>query len=210
VISTEETLPEIYWMFMTGSAMADILRTIERTMNPIKNDRGEEMSIRSNALARRLERGALALEALAHSLTESEWQTRTADGRKIGVVVHHVATMYPIEVQLAEALAEGKPVEDVTWNMVHQMNADHAQKNNAVTKKEALELLSRNSKAAAQAIRSFSDEQLDRAAAVSLNADAPLTCQFIIEDHAVRHSYHHFERIRAALRQEREAIKSVA
>jgi hypothetical protein len=34
---------------------------------------------------------------------------------------------------------------------------------------------------------------------VSLNADAPLTCQFFIEDHALRHSYHHLARIRATL-----------
>jgi hypothetical protein len=31
---------------------------------------------------------------------------------------------------------------------------------------------------------------------VSLNADAPLTCQFMLEDHAVRHSYHHLAAIR--------------
>jgi hypothetical protein len=47
--------------------------------------------------------------------------------------------------------------------------------------------------------RALSDEELDRAATVSLNADAPLTCQFFLEDHAVRHSYHHLARIRAAL-----------
>ena len=49
----------------------------------------------------------------------------------------------------------------------------------------------RNSAAAAAAIRALTDEQLDRAAPVSLYADAPLTCQFVLEDHAVRHSYHH-------------------
>jgi hypothetical protein len=27
----------------------------------------------------------------------------------------------------------------------------------------------------------------------------PLTCQFFLEDHAVRHSYHHLAGIRAAL-----------
>jgi hypothetical protein len=52
---------------------------------------------------------------------------------------------------------------------------------------------------AAAAIRGFSDEELDRAASVSLNADAPLTCQFMLEDHAVRHSYHHLAAIRTAL-----------
>jgi len=168
------------------------------------------MSTRSNALARRLERGAVALEALAQSLTDLEWRTRTADGRTVGVVVHHVATMYPLEIKLAQTLAEGKSVEGVTWNLVHQMNADHAVEFKDVTKKEAIELLQKNSKAAADAIRSFNDEKLDRAATVSLNANAPLTCQFIIEDHALRHSYHHLERIRMALRQDREAIKSVA
>ena len=35
---------------------------------------------------------------------------------------------------------------------------------------------------------------------MSLNADAPLTTQFILEDHAVRHSYHHLEKIRGALK----------
>jgi hypothetical protein len=52
---------------------------------------------------------------------------------------------------------------------------------------------------AAAAIRGLSDEQLDRAETVSLNGDAPLTCQFVLEDHAVRHSYHHLDRINRAL-----------
>jgi hypothetical protein len=60
------------------------------------------MSQRTDALAARLEQGARALASLASSLTDAEWQTRLPhDGRKIGVVVHHVATMYPLEIQLA-------------------------------------------------------------------------------------------------------------
>ena len=59
--------------------------------------------------------------------------------------------------------------------------------------------LQRNSDAAAAAIRALSDDQLERAAGISLNADAPLTCQFMLEDHAVRHSYHHLAKIRGAL-----------
>jgi hypothetical protein len=46
----------------------------------------------------------------------------------------------------------------------------------------------------------LSDEDLDRAAKVSLYDDAPLTCQFVLEDHAVRHSYHHLALIRTAVR----------
>ena len=154
---------------------------------------------RANALAERLEQGARALEAIATALTETEWQTPIlGDGRTIGVVVHHVATMYPLEIQLAQALAAGKPIADVTWDVVNELNAKHARENSAVTKEEAIELLRRNSAAAAAAIRALSDEELDRAETVSLNANTPLTCQFFLEDHAVRHSYHHLARIRAA------------
>ncbi len=156
---------------------------------------------RANALAERLEQGARALGELARGLTELEWQTPVpGDGRKVGVIVHHVGTMYPLEIELAQALAGGKPIAGVTWDAVHDINAKHAKANAAITKDSALDLLRRNSTAAAAAIRALTDEQLDRAAPVSLNADAPLTCQFFLEDHAVRHSYHHLARIRAALK----------
>jgi hypothetical protein len=158
------------------------------------------ISPRANALAERLEQGARALEWVARALTPSQWKSRIpGDGRTIGVVVHHVASMYPLEIQLAQALAAGNPIAGVTWDAVHQLNAEHARTNETVALQEAIDLLQRNSAAAAAAIRAFSDDELDRAATVSLNADAPLTCQFFLEDHAVRHSYHHLARIRAAL-----------
>ena len=158
-------------------------------------------SVRANALAERLEQGASALARVASGLTDVEWQTRVpVDGRKIGVLVHHVATMYPLEIKLALVLAGGQPVTGVTWDDVHAMNGEHASQNESVTKEAALELLRHNSMAAAAAIRALSDDELDRAAPISLNADAPLTCQFMLEDHAVRHSYHHLARIRATLK----------
>jgi hypothetical protein len=158
-------------------------------------------SERANALAEVLEQGARALSALASGLSDAEWQTRIPkDGRKVGVVVHHVATMYPLEIQLAQVLASGKPVTGVTWDGVHEINAAHARDHDSVTKEAALDLLRANSAAAAAAIRALSDEELAQAAPISLYSDAPLTCQFMLEDHAVRHSYHHLARIRAAVK----------
>jgi hypothetical protein len=154
---------------------------------------------RSEALAERLEAGAAALAAFAAALSEEQWQTRLPkDGRKVGVVVHHVASMYPLEIQLAKLLAAGRPVTGVAWDAVDAINRDHARDYDGVTKEAALALLASNSAAAAEAIRAFSDAELDRAAPVSLNSDAPLTCQFMLEDHAVRHSYHHLALIKAA------------
>jgi DinB family protein len=158
-------------------------------------------TVRANALAERLEQGAKALAAAATALTDKEWQTRIpGDGRKIGVIVHHVASMYPIEIKLAQVLASGQPVTGVTWADVHAINAAHARENDGVTREQALDLLHLNSTAAAATIRALSDAELDSAAPLSLNADAPLTCQFMLEDHAVRHSYHHLAKIRAALK----------
>ena len=157
----------------------------------------------ANALAERLEAGARALAAFAATLSDDEWQARVPkDGRKIGVVVHHVASVYPIEIQLAQALAGGNPITGVTWDVVADMNAGHAKEFDEVTKEAALEALAKNSAAAAAAIRALSDEQLAGFAPVSLYGDAPLTCQFMLEDHAVRHSYHHLAKIRAALSRE--------
>ncbi len=158
------------------------------------------MGQRSNALAERLEQGAKALAALASGLSDAQWRTAIPkDGRTVGVVVHHVASVYPIEIELAQTLAAGKPVIGVTMDDVHAMNAGHAKQNASVTKDAALEALRANSEGAAAAIRALSDAELERAAPASLYSGAPITCQFMLEDHAVRHSYHHTARIRATL-----------
>jgi uncharacterized damage-inducible protein DinB len=121
------------------------------------------------------------------------------DRRPVGVIVHHVAFVYPIEVDLARAIGSGKAVTDVTWDVVAELNGKHAQDQAGVTKAAALEFLRKNSRDAAAAVRQFTDEELDRAAPFSLSFGAPVTAQFVIEDHAVRHSWHHLARIRAAL-----------
>ena len=151
----------------------------------------------ANALADRLEQGAYALEAFAARLTEAEWQMRVPhDGRSVGVIVHHVASVYPIEIEIAQPIAGGNPLTGVTMDDVHAMNAKHAAEYAGVSKTAALELLRANSAAAAAAIRALTDAQLLQAAPASLYADAPVTCQFVLEDHAVRHSYHHLARLR--------------
>ena len=155
----------------------------------------------AHALADRLEQGAHALAVFASALTDAEWQTALPhDGRTVGVVVHHVASVYPVEIQLALTVAAGAPVTGVTMKDIHEMNAKHALEHASVSRDTALQLLRENSAAAADAIRALTDAQLAQAATVSLYADAPLTCQFVLEDHAVRHSYHHLAGIRRALR----------
>ena len=159
------------------------------------------MSRRAELLAGRIEDGAAGLAAFAEGLSAAEWETPTSstDARTVGQIVNHVALVYPIEVDLARAIAGGNAVTDVTWEVVAEMNARHAREHDTVTKAEALELLRTNSRQAADRVRAFSDEELDRAAPFSLSYEAPVTSQFVIEDHALRHPWHHLARIRRAL-----------
>lgn len=160
------------------------------------------MSARAEALASRIEQGAANLAAYVEKLSDDDWKRPVAperDGRPVNVIVHHVASVYPIEVQLAQAVGSGKDMSEVTWDVVKNMNAGHANENASASKDEALALLKKNSSEAAAAVRNMTDEQLDTAAPFGLSFDAPVTAQFVIEDHALRHSWHHLARIKETL-----------
>jgi hypothetical protein len=163
--------------------------------------RAQTASRRAEALAGRIEEGANILAAFAEGLSEEEWKTpvTATDLRPVGVIVHHVASMYPIEIGAVRAIASGTAVTDVTWDVVAQINSIHANDNANVTRADAIELLRKNSHEAANAVRSLTDEELDRAAPFSLSFGAPMTAQFVIEDHPMRHAWHHLARIRKAI-----------
>src|SRR5262245_12261762 len=77
--------------------------------HPTTHKIGGSMSRRAESLADRIEEGAAGLAAFAEGLSELEWRTpvSSTDRRSIGVIVHHVANMYPIEIDAARAIASG-------------------------------------------------------------------------------------------------------
>lgn len=157
-------------------------------------------SRRAGLLASRIEEGAAKLAAFVERLSEAQWRQPVSgtDRRTVGVVVHHVAYVYPIEIEAARAIGSGQAVE-TAWPAIAELNARHAAENADVTKAAALEILARNSREAAAAVRAFTDEDLDRAASFGLSDGAPVTAQFVIEDHAMRHAWHHLAKIREAV-----------
>lgn len=177
------------------------MNTIEKEIQTTKKSAGGSPATRAESLAARIEEGAAGLLAFAEGLSEAEWRKpiSATDRRSVGVILHHVASMYPIEVDLARAVAAGKATPDVTWDAVAQINAKHTQDNAQVSMAAALELLRQNSRSAAAAVRTFTDQELDNAAPLGLSFGAPMTAQFVIEDHALRHSWHHLAKIRKAL-----------
>lgn len=159
------------------------------------------MSKRSDLLADRIIQGAEKLAVLIENLSDEEYESLiTNEKRAVSVLVHHVANSYTAEIDLAMQLAEGKPIEGVTSDVIDGINEEHAREFANVDKKFVLKLLRENSIKAASRVRKLTDEELDNSAEVSLNANAPLTTQFFIEDHALRHSFQHYESIYNALR----------
>ena len=160
----------------------------------------ESMPTLADQLADRINEGADVLAAFARDLSDAQWRAVVKpDGRTVGVIVHHVGNMYPIEMDLVHKAVESQPITDVTWDLVAQINAAHAKEHAAVTKAAALDLLARNSRQASDEIRRLTDAELARAVPFSLSYGAPMTVQFIIEDHPLRHPWHHLARIRRSL-----------
>jgi hypothetical protein len=159
------------------------------------------MSDRANTFADRIEQGAESLAAYIEGFSETEWNTIVPnEKRSVGTLAHHVASMYQAEVELTLQLAAGDPIKGLSFDDIDEINANHAQEYARVDKKDTLNFLRESSKKTANRVRELSDTELDRAAAVSLNADAPLTTQFFIEDHPLRHSFQHLESIRKSLK----------
>jgi ubiquinone/menaquinone biosynthesis C-methylase UbiE len=160
---------------------------------------------RAELLADRIEEGAVRLEEYVRHLTAKEWKLPVVEGgkpgRTVGVVVHHVANMYPIEIEVAQKIAGGHPVTHITGDVINSLNGEHATEQANPSKADTLVLLRENSRQAANAVRNMTDAELDRAAPFSLSFGAPVTAQFVIEDHALRHSWHHLARIRKAVGQ---------
>src|SRR4029453_6296804 len=87
--------------------------------NPTQSQTGTETtpSRRAAALADRIEQGAAGLAEFAAGLSDAEWSTPVSatDKRPVGVIVHHVASVYPIEVEVAKTIASGQAITEVTW-----------------------------------------------------------------------------------------------
>jgi SAM-dependent methyltransferase len=199
----EELRSELVNLWSANNKAADGTTRVEAEYLEIiaTRETGGSMSRRAESLADRIEEGAAGLAAFAEGLSEAEWRlpVSSTDKRSIGVIVHHVAAVYPIEIDLAKAIAGGNAVTEVTWEVVAELNAKNGREQADITKEAALELLRRNSREAAAAVRMLTDDELDRAAPFSLSYGAPVTAQFVIEDHALRHSWHHLAAIRKAV-----------
>src|SRR6266545_4546668 len=114
------------------------------------------MAARAEALAKQFETKAQEATAMLEGLSDADWKkTTSAEGWPVGVVAHHMAGGH-------KTIADGKPAPDLTMDMLHAMNAKHAEEHANCTKTETLALHKKNAAAAAALVRGLGDTDLDR------------------------------------------------
>ena len=164
------------------------------------------MSERVESLAKRFEQANNKLIAAAERYTADGWHATAADDeRSVGTVAHHLATSYGVQCDLIQGIASGETVPAVTWEMVHQMNAEHAEEHDYPGREETLALLRENGRAMSGLIRGLGDEQLRRTADLPFLGEQPVTTQQFIEQAVIDHIELHLNSMEAAAGREGEA-----
>ena len=120
------------------------------------------MSSRSQELAQSFKQANDDFINLTETVPDDQWDQPCADEeRAIGVVTHHVAASGPTTYGAVEIVLSGQELPAITWDQIHQMNAEHAVENASVTKAETIDLLASNSAQIVDRIESLTDDQLD-------------------------------------------------
>lgn len=153
------------------------------------------MSERAEALASQFEQANNNLISAVQSMSDTQWKAICSGEQwPVGVTAHHVAGGYPVIAGMVQMLAAGGAAP-FTEEQLHQGNAQHAREFASCTKEETLGMLRQGGKAAADVVRTLSDEQLGKAGTVFGN---PMTAQQGIEMILIGHVQDHAGSIKQA------------
>src|SRR5262245_19734335 len=108
------------------------------------------MGSRAEALAKQFEGKAAEATRLLEGLSDADWKKVTdAEKWPVGVTAHHVADSHETISKLIETVAAGQSVRNLTFDVLHSMNAKHAREHANCTKSETIELHKKGSATAA-------------------------------------------------------------
>jgi hypothetical protein len=158
------------------------------------------MSQRAHELATAFERTNDELIAAIERCSDEQLRA-VCDGEGWPAVVtaHHLALSYQAIAGLACNIANGQPLPPLTFEMLDQMNAEHAKAYADVSREETLAVMRREGAAAAASVRALSDEQLDRSAALEFVGGQTWSAADMIENGLIGHVKDHGGSIKTAL-----------
>lgn len=158
------------------------------------------MTEQARSLARRFEKANDQLMTLVEQCSNDEWRTTAEDDkRNVGVVAHHLASSYSTQSDLIEAMAAGQDVPAIDWDMIHGMNAEHAEQHTRPDQQTTLDLLRRNGQTVKQCIGKLNDTELQSTWDIPfVDEERPVTTQRFIEQAIIDHIDLHRRSIEAA------------
>ena len=133
-------------------------------------------------------------------IPDDRWSARCADDeRTAGVVAHHVAGSYESTFGIAQLGASGQPLPQVSWDMIHDRNAQHAAEKGNCTKEETLALLREGGERTNSGIAGMSDEQLDQTLVLPLFGPDEMTVEQLIDRLVIGHVSMHLPSLKGAV-----------
>jgi hypothetical protein len=157
------------------------------------------MGAKGEVLAEQFEKKVQEATAVFEKLRDADWKNMTsAEKWSVGVVAHHVAMGHEGIGGIIKTIAAGQAMPHFTMDMLHAMNAKHAQEYANCTQVETLALHKKNATAAANLVRGLSDAALARSAPVHTGAP-PMSVEQIVNGILINHINEHLGSIRATV-----------
>ena len=155
------------------------------------------MAAKGEAFAKQFEAKAQEATTVLERLTDADW-TKTTSSEKwtVGVVAHHMAGAHEAIAGIVKTVASGQSVPNFTMDMLHDMNAKHAQEHAKATKAETVALHKKSAAAASAVLRGLSDADYAKSGTV-LGGMPPMSAEQVVGGILLRHIDEHLGSIRA-------------
>jgi uncharacterized protein (TIGR03083 family) len=155
------------------------------------------MAAKSEALAKQFETKAQEVTGVLERLSDADWKKTTSSEKwTVGVVAHHMAGSHEGISNIIKAVAAGKSMGNFTMEMLHDMNAKHAQEHAGASKAETIALHKKSAATAAAVVRGLSDADLGKSGSV-LSGMPPMSVEQVINMILLNHIEEHLKSIRA-------------
>ena len=155
------------------------------------------MAAKTEALAKQFETKVQEATGVLERLSDADWKKTTASEKwTVGVVAHHMAGAHEGISNIIKAVAAGQSMGNFTMQMLHDMNAKHAQEHAGANKAETIALHKKNAATAAAVVRGLSDADLAKSSTV-LSGMPPMSVEQVINGILLGHIDEHVKSIRA-------------
>ena len=155
------------------------------------------MAAKTEALAKQFEAKAQEATGVLERLSDADWKKTTASEKwTVGVVAHHMAGAHEGISNIIKAVAAGQSMGNFTMQLLHDMNAKHAQEHAGANKAETIALHKKNAATAAAVVRGLSDADLAKSGTV-LSGVPPMSVEQVINGILLNHVEEHLKSIRA-------------